>query len=456
MVLSERSGSAVELSEQAVRELKIDFRGEIVLPSNPEYDVERRVFNAAIDRRPAAIARITGALDAAAAISFARRHDLPIAVRGGGHSTPGFGVVDGGIVIDSSLLKSVEVDPVRRVARAGAGLRNGEYVPATEQLGLISPVGDSNHTGLAGMTLGGGYGYLSGKYGLAIDNLLAAEIVTADGQILRASEEEHPDLFWALRGGSGNFGVVTSFEFRVHPLTQVLGGMMIFPFPVAHDLLRAYRDITASAPDELTVYAALATPPGAQPIVALIVCYAGDISEGERAIAPFRAFGPVADMVRPMPYSAMGELVGPFAPEGMQREDRWMNISDISDETIGTLIELAEPSHSLGNTIVIKQMNGAAARVSPTATAFPHRDAPYSVLALAQWVDPAMAAPMTAWVQEVIEAVRPITNGVYVNGADSESMESVYGVNYQRLVQVKNRYDPSNVFASNINIVPSV
>jgi FAD/FMN-containing dehydrogenase len=455
MVLSERSG-AVRLSDGLIGELRANFNGELVLPDSPEYDRERQVFNAAIDRYPAVIAQITGAHDAAAAISFARRYDLPLAVRSGGHSTPGFGVVDGGVVIDTQLMKSVEVDPVRRVARAGAGLRAGEYIVKTEQLGLVSPIGDALHTGLAGMTLGGGYGYLSGKYGLAIDNLLAVEVVTADGRILRASEESYPDLFWALRGGSGNFGVVTSLEFRLHPLTQLLGGMMIYPFPVARDVLRAYRSVTASAPDELTTYAVLATPPGQDPIIGIIVCYAGDIEAGERAIAPFRALGPVADMVGPRSYSSMGEIVAPFAPEGMQRDDRWLNLAALSDETIDTLIALAEPSRSLGGAIILKQLNGAAARVSSTATAFPHRNLPYSVLATTQWPDPAMAAPMLGWVHDVIDTLSPVTRGVYVNGAEDESMDSIYGVNYSRLVQVKNRYDPSNVFNSTINIRPSI
>jgi FAD/FMN-containing dehydrogenase len=456
MVLREHAGAPIRLRDADIRELRASFHGELILPDNPAYDRERRVFNAAIDRYPAVIAQITGPHDAAAAIAFARRHELPLAVRSGGHSTPGFGVVDGGVVIDTQLLKSVEVDPVRQVARAGAGLRAGEYVTKTEQLGLVSPIGDALHTGLAGLTLGGGYGYLSGKYGLAIDNLLAAEVITADGRILRASEESYADLFWALRGGSGNFGVVTSLEFRMHPMAQVYGGMLLFPFPVARDLLRAYRELTAAAPDELTTYAVLATPPGQDSVVGVIVCYAGEAADGERAIAPFRAFGPVVDMVGPRSYSSMGEIVAPFAPEGMQRDDRWLNLPALTDDTIDALIALAEPSRSLGSAIVVKQLNGAAARVSPTATAFPHRMLPYSILALAQWPDPSMAAPMIAWVRDVIDTLRQATGGVYVNGAEDESLDSIYGVNYARLVQVKNRYDPSNVFNSTINIVPSI
>lgn len=456
MVLDERRSSSLALTRSAIQALINTLDGEVILPEDSRYDDERRVFNAAIDQRPAMIARIAGPRDASRVIAFAKLFEVPVTVRSGGHSTPGFCVRDGAIMIDTSLLKGVEVDVERRVARAGAGLRAGEYVPATEQYGLVSPVGDSNHTGLAGLTLGGGYGYLSGKYGLVIDNLLAAEVVTADGRILRASEQEHEDLFWALRGGSGNFGVVTAFEFRLHPLTQVLGGMMIFPFPLAREVLTTYRAMTQHAPDELTMYAGLATPPGQQPIAAVIVSYAGDVADGERAIAALRALGPVVDTVGPMPYSAMGQIVAPFAPEGMQRDDRWINIRELSDESIDTLIALAEPSRSLGNAIVIKQINGVAARVSPGATAFPHRHLPYSVVALAQWMDPAMAPAMRGWVSEVVEAFKPVTGGVYVNGADDEAVASIYGSNYQRLVGVKNRYDPTNFFAGNINVEPTV
>lgn len=455
MVLGERRGSSFTLSESALQRLNSTLDGELILPDDPRYDTERRVFNAAIDRRPAFIARIAGSRDAAKVIAFARLFDLPVTIRGGGHSTPGFAVNDGGVMIDTALLKGVQVDTERRIARASAGLRAGEYVAATEKYGLVSPVGDSNDTGLAGLTLGGGYGYLSGMYGMVVDNLVAAEIVTADGRILRASESEHPDLFWALRGGSGNFGVVTSFEFNVHPLTQVLGGLMFFPFPVARELLQTYRRVTKTAPDELTVYAALATPPGQDPIAALVVCYAGDIAAGEQAIAPFRALGPFMDMVGPMRYSAMGGLVAPFAPSGLQRDDRWLNISELSDDTIDTMIALADPVRSLGNAIILKQLNGAASRANPDSTAFPHRHLPYSILALAQWMDPSQAVSMSAWVQDVIDAFRPVTGGIYVNGAADESMESIYGASYERLVKVKNAYDPTNFFASNINIVPS-
>jgi hypothetical protein len=456
MVIAERRGSIAIIDDIALRAFARGFGGNVIQPGDPRYEAERKVFNASIDRRPALIVQPADAADVVRALAFAREHDLPLAVRGGGHSTPGYGIVDDGMVIDLALRKSVEVDPVARVARAGAGLRAGEYVPQTEPFGLVSPVGDAVHTGLAGLTLGGGYGWLSGKRGLITDNLLAAEIVTADGRILRASSEEHSDLFWALRGGTGNFGVVTTFEFHLEPQPAVLGGMLVYPFPMARDLLRFHREFVANAPDELTTYFALATMPDGMPVAGVMLCYSGeDLAEGERAIAPLRAFGPVADMIQPMPYSGMAHLTDPFAPEGMHREERWINQPELDDATIDALIELSDPRQSLGGTLIVKQLNGAATRVHPAATAFPHRYPHFSIVPLAAWVPPAEAEPRIAWVEKVAETVRPFSTGVYVNGAEHESVATVYGGNYERLAAVKAVYDPENLFRHNYNITPA-
>jgi len=455
MVISERRRSNEVVGDLMLRALRNRIRGNVILSDDPQYEAEREVFNAGVTKRPAVIVQVADAKDVATALAFARMHDMPVAVRGGGHSTPGYGLVDDGLVIDLSLRKDVEVDVERQVARVGTGLRAGEYVAATEKYGLVSPVGDASHTGLAGLTLGGGYGWLSGKSGLVIDNLLAVEIVTADGQILRASEDENADLFWALRGGSGNFGVATTFEFKLQPLTQVLGGLLVFPYARASEVLRAYRDLTATAPDELTSYAVLATMPDGMSIAAIMLCYSGDIAEGEQVIAPLRAMGPVADMVQPMPYSGMTALTEDMAPMGFAREDVWMNVRGLSDETLDTLIELAAPERSHGSAIIIKQLNGAASRVSPSATAFPHRNLPYSVLPLAMWPKDIDGSPLIAWVDEVEEAMAPITGGVYVNGAHSHPSSMVYGANYERLARIKSIYDPENLFRSNENIVPA-
>jgi FAD/FMN-containing dehydrogenase len=454
MVLVEQRRSTV--SYEAIAALRGRIRGEVIIPIDPRYDAERAMFNAGVDRHPAVIVQIADALDAVSAIAFAREQGLPLAVRGGGHSTPGHSMVDDGVVIDLSLRKDVRVDTERQIAYAGGGLRAGEYVAATATFGRVSPVGDASHTGLAGLTLGGGYGWLTGTRGMVVDNLISAEVVTADGDILWVSETEHPDLFWAIRGGSGNFGVVTTFEFKLRPLTQVFGGMMVFPFPMASQVLRTYREVTATAPDELTTYAALATMPDGMPIVAIMACYAGDVADGERAIAPFRALGPVADMMQPMPYSGMLKIVEDMAPMGFAREDRWPNLTELPDATLDTLIDLARPERSFGSVIVIKQCNGAASRVDPTATAFPHRHLPYSVLPLAQWQPSEDGSGRIAWVHEVIQAVRPITGGTYVNGSHDESERDVFGVNLERLTAIKNIYDPRNVFHGNRNIRPTV
>ncbi len=455
MVMSERRRSTEVVGDLTLRGLRSRIRGNVTLSDDPGYDTERQVFNAAIDRYPALFVQAADATDVATALAFARTHDMPVAVRGGGHSTPGYGLVDDGMVIDLSLQQSVEVDVERRVARAGAGLRSSEYVVATEQYGLVSPVGDAAHTGLAGLTLGGGYGWLTGKHGMVVDNLIAVEIVTADGQILRASDEDHADLFWAIRGGGGNFGVVTALDFRLQPLTQVLGGMLVFPFARAREVLGVYRDVTAAAPDELTTYAAMATMSDGASVAAIMLCHAGDIAEGERAIAPFRALGPLADTVQPMSYSGMTMMTEPMAPMGFAHADVWMNVRELSDAALDRLVDLADPIRSHGSAMIIKQLNGVAGRIAPEATAFPHRDLPYSVIPLAMWPPHVDGSPLVAWVEEVEQALAPITGGVYASGANGHPSDLIYGINYGRLSRIKAAYDPDNLFRSNENVRPA-
>lgn len=457
MVLSDHRRTTEIVEESAVRELARNLRGNVIPPRDPRYEDARQMFNVRVNRRPALIVQPADAGDVATALSFARRNDLPLAARGGGHSTPGFSTVDDGLLIDLSLLKSVTVDPVKRIAVAGGGLRAGEYISQTERYGLVSPIGDSAHTGLGGLTLGGGYGWLTGPVGMTIDRLLAAEVVTADGIVRRASTDENPDLFWALRGGSGNFGVVTHFEFDLDPISQVYGGMLVYPYERAGDVLRLYRDFTASAPDSVTTYAFIATPPGQPSIVGIMPVHVGDPAEGERILAPFRALGPVADMVGPMPYSGMTKLTEAFVPPGMEHENRWPHLTALSDGLLDTLIELGAPEHSHGGTLMIREMNGAAQRVAPDAMAFPHRAAPYSVVPLAMWPVGVERAPHIGWVDSVIEAIRPNTTGIYVNGSyPSDDPFLVYGRNFTRLVELKNRYDPENLFHGNYNIVPTI
>lgn len=457
MTVEQRRSTGPVLGSATVQEFRANLHGRFVLPTDHDYDDVRKVFNAMIDRRPALIAQCIDTDDVVEAIRFARSLDLLVAVRGGGHSVAGHSVCDNGLLIDLSLMKGIEVDAEKQIAKAQPGLNLGEYVRATEQYGLVSPVGTASDTGIAGLTLGGGYGWLSGKYGMALDNLIAAEVVLADGQVVRVSAEEHPDLYWALRGGSGNFGIVTSFEFQLYPVTQVLGGMLIYPFDKAKDVLRYFRETVAAAPDELTIYIALVTPPDGQKVVAMMLCYTGDLEEGERLIQPIREFGPpVADMIRRMPYSEMNTLIDAANPPGLQNYWKWNGLRGVTDEVIDAAVEHYARVPSPLSAILIDSVNGAARQVSPTATAFAHRDAPHGLIVLSMWQDPAGAEPNIAWARSLAAATTAYsTGGVYVNGSSDEKARAAYGVNYERLVEIKTKYDPTNFFRHNQNIQPA-
>jgi FAD/FMN-containing dehydrogenase len=442
----------------SVEEFAKGFHGEVVFPGDEGYDEVRKVFNGMIDRRPALIARCVDTQDVVRCVRFAREHDLLVSVRGGGHSVAGHGVCDGGLMIDLSLMKGIEVDAKNRAAKAGPGLRLGEFIAETEKYGLVSPTGTVSDTGLAGLTLGGGYGYLSGKYGLALDNLLSAEVVTADGRVLKANSEEHPDLYWALRGGSGNFGVVTSFELKLHPVTRVLGGVLVHPFQRAGEVLSFYREVAASAPDELTTYAALATTPDGQQAVAIMPCYCGPMREGERILEPIRAFGPpTADLIRPMKYSEMNMLVDAANPTGMQNYWKGNLMRELSDGAIDAIVEHAARVPSPRTVILIDHLHGAATRVAPSETAFAHRDTRHNVMTMSMWEDPADAEANIAWTRGLSAAIEPFAPGtVYVNGAYEQRPFAAYGANYDRLAEIKTAYDPTNFFRHNQNISPKV
>ena len=437
--------------------LAAQLQGTLILPGDPGYDDARKAFNGMIDRRPAAIACCASTDDVAAAIHFAVAHAVPVSVRGGGHAVSGSSVIDGGLVIDVGPMKALHVDVERRVATAQAGLRLGEFVEGTEVYGLVAPTGTVSDTGMAGLTLGAGFGYLNGKYGLAIDNLVGAEIVTADGSVRHISESENPDLFWAIRGGSGNFGVVTSFEFMLHPVTQVLGGLLIYPGFMANEMLHYYRDVADQAPDELTVYAALMTAPDGNPAVAMAVCWCGDIAEGERVLAPIRAWGPpVMDTIAPIPYSAMNTQVDAALPAGLRYYWKWNSLRELADEAIDAVVTAAATKPSPRSVILIDHVHGAARRVEPTATAFPHRDSPHGLVILAGWEDPADDAANRQWARDLVAATDSVsTGGVYVNEAWEDKPGAAYGVNLDRLQQIKAQYDPTNLFRHNTNITPA-
>ena len=446
------------LDASAVDELAGRLRGAVIRPTDDGYDAARTIWNGMIDRQPAVIVRCAGAADVVAAVEFARAHQLLVAVRGGGHNVSGNAVCDRGLMIDLSPMKSVRVDPVRRTARAEAGVTWGEFDAETQAFGLATTGGAVSTTGIAG--LGGGVGWLVRKHGLACDNLISVDIVTADGQLRTASEAENADLFWGIRGGSGNFGVVTSLEYRLHPVGPVLGGIVLHPQERARDMLRFYRDFTQSAPEELTAYAAFVTSPDGNPVSAMLACYSGPQEQGEAVLRPLREWGaPIADLITPRPYCDMQRILdASFAP-GLQNYWKGGFLQELSDDAIDALVAQAAVVTSPLSTLVVEYYGGAASRLPETATAFPHRLAQYNVGVMSMWTEPADAQRHVAWARDTWAAMEPYSSGrVYSNlmGVEDEArVRAAYGVNYARLVALKNEYDPTNLFQLNQNIKPT-
>ena len=433
-------------------------------PGAAGYDDARTIWNRMIDRRPALIARCAGADDVIAAVRFAREHDLLISVRGGGHNVTGHAVCDGGLMIDLSPMKATRVDPKTCVLRAEPGLTWKELDTATQAHGLATTGGIVSTTGVAGLTLGGGHGWLMRKHGLACDNVSAVEMVTADGQRLRASAQEHPELFWGVRGGGGNFGVVTAFEFRLHPLATILGGFLLFPLTRARDVLDAYRDCALTAPDELTVAVLITTWHDGTPVIAVAVCHSGEVAVGERLVRPLRALGsPILDAVRPMAYGELQTMFDATNPPGAwYYKTGYLDGAKVQGAPfVDALIAHADfPSPSPLSRIVIEHLGGAMARVPADATAFVHRAAPFDLIVIAGGFPPDATEKNVRWARETSAAMGAFMSGAaYVNylGADAsrDAVRAAYGPAYDRLVALKDRYDPDNVFRLNQNIRPS-
>jgi FAD/FMN-containing dehydrogenase len=429
---------------------------------DPGYDDARRIWNGMIDRRPAAIARCTSASDVAAAIAFARSEGLHMSVRCGDHSAAGAAVCEGGLMIDLSPMRGLEVDPERRVARVEPGLRWRDVDQATQAHGLATTGGTVSDTGVAGLTLGGGLGWLAGRYGLTCDNLLSAELVTADGERLRASADEHPDLFWAIRGGGGNFGVVTSFEFQLHPVgPTIYGGMVAHPLERAGEVLRFYRDYCASNPDEVNTACAMMTTPDGARIIAIAACHCGSLEDGEKALRPVKAFGaPVVDQMGPIPYLALQTSLDDAFPRGRRYYWKSALVTELRDGHIEAMPEQFAAAPSPHTAFLLQQVGNAANRVAPDATAFAHRDARWDALVLSGWEDAAEDARQMAWSREVYQSWRPFcTDASYTNalsGEDrQEDVRASYGSAYRRLSQIKARYDPANLFRMNANVAPA-
>jgi FAD/FMN-containing dehydrogenase len=440
------------------------FAGDLLRPNDPGYDESRRIHNGMIDKRPVLIARCRSTADVAAAVDHARREGLELSVRGGGHNVAGRAVTEGGLMIDLSLMREVEVDPSAGTARAQGGATWGDVDRATQRHGLAVTGGMISSTGIGGLTLGGGLGWLMGKHGLTVDNLLSAEVVTADGCVVTASDDEHPDLFWALRGGGGNFGVVSTFEYRLHPVGPMVTGFRIaHPFAAAEELLRFYRDFTASMGDELTINAALVHSPDGSgtPLAGLTGCHVGPAGQAERELAPLLEFGsPVDVLAGPMEYAIVNSLLDAAYPRGALNYWKSSFLDGFSDEAIAAMVARFAPCPSPTSSFVIENLHGAATRVPADATAVPFRDPGYNFLITSVWFDPAENDRNVAWTREVFDAMQPhVVRRAYVNYlADDEAGEdrirAAYGANYDRLREVKARYDPANLFRLNQNIPP--
>jgi FAD/FMN-containing dehydrogenase len=448
------------LEQAAVQEFAANLRGELLRPEDDGYDTTRAVFNGMIDKRPAIIVRCVGTSDVIQGVNFARTHDLLVSVRGGGHSVAGNAVSDGGLMLDLSPMKGIRVDPVRRTAQAQAGLTLGEFDHETQAFGLATTLGVVSVTGIGGLTLGGGLGWLNGKHGLACDNLLSADVVTADGHVLTASDEENEDLFWGIRGGGGNFGVVTLFEYQLHPVGPVLGGGLRYPAAQARDFLRFYHEFASTCPDELSTAASLGQAPDGSVVVGVAVCYCGPIETGERVLHPLRTFGsPLEDNIQPMSYRALQSAPDGGFPLGRQHYWKSSYLKHLSDEAIEVMLRFVAEMPSPISGVGLQQMHGAASRVAPAATAFPHRDEHYDFLILSQWADPTDSEENMRWTRRLFEQMEPFfEKGVYVNNLGEEGEDRVreaYGEHYERLVALKDKYDPTNQFRLNQNIRPT-
>ena len=456
--------------ESGVAALEGVFAGELVAPGDVQYETARRVWNGMVDRRPAVIARCVDERDIATALRVAVERDLPVAVRGGGHNVAGNAVCDGGVVIDLAALKQIDVDPVRRIARVQPGVLLGELDRDTQEAGLATPTGNVSMTGLAGLTLGGGLGWIARKYGPTCDNLLSAQVITLVGEIVRASADENPDLLWGLRGGGGNFGVVSSFEYQLHDVEpDVLAGGVLYSFADAPAVFRFFAEFVSEAPDELSVTAStfraapgLPVPPEmyGELVTILAVCYAGDLSAGEKALRPLRNFGrPLADLIAPMPYTTLQTASDAAYPSGRQNYWKSHYIDEITDDLIATLIEHAPRMPSPLSSFYFQHLGGAISRTGAEHAAFGHRDGEFDFAILTVWQDPAQTDENVAWARDFFDAMQPHSTGVYVNNLGTEGADRVKAAyapaTYDRLVGLKRTYDPRNVLRLNQNIAPA-
>ncbi|MFO1142461.1 MAG: FAD-binding oxidoreductase [Amaricoccus sp.] len=463
-------GGTRQIAESTADALARGLKGSLVRIGEPGYEEARTVWNGMIDRRPGLVVRAAAASDVVATVDFAREHGVLMSIRGGGHQIGGLAVADGALMLDLSAMRSIEVDPGMRTARVGPGATLAELDAATQAHGLAVPVGINSTTGIAGLTLGGGFGWITRKFGLTVDNLRAAEVVTADGTLRRASAEQNPELFWALKGGGGNFGVVTSFDFRLHPVgPEVVSGLLIHPIEAAPEILREFRRICAEAPDELTTWAVVRKAPPApfipeawhgNGILVLATCYAGSVEDGERAVAALRALGePIVDLVGPKPFAAWQQALDPLLAPGARNYWKSHDFVELSDAAIGVILDAAGRLPDPQTEIAIAHLGGAMARVASDATPFPQRKAHFTMNVHARWDDPGKDMACIGWARALFDAAAPHSAGsVYVNfipADEPDRLVAAYGGNLERLRRAKAMYDADNLFRCNHNIRPT-
>jgi FAD/FMN-containing dehydrogenase len=456
------------MARPTIDQLREQVRGDVIAPDGGAYEEARKVYNAMIDKRPAVVVRPVNAGDVIAAVNFARESGIDLAIRGGSHGVPGFGTCDGGVVVDLSRMKGVRVDPAKRAARAEGGATWGDLNAATHAFGLATTGGIISTTGVGGLTLGGGIGYLARGLGLSCDNLISADVVTADGRFLVSTENVNADLFWALRGGGGNFGVVTSFEFKLEPIKDIYGGPMFFELEDAGDVIRFYRDFIVDAPEKFGGFPAfqIAPPlpfiPGnrhGETFLAFVACWAGPLDEGEAVLKPLHDVAPVvAEHVGPMPYPALNAAFDPLYPPGLQHYWKANFVKELTDDAIEAHLAHGPKVPVVSSTVHIYSINGACHRVAPDDTAFAYRDATFATVIAGMWPDPAANEANIKWVRDYYDATAPLSEeGGYINFMaedDQSRIKANYKGNYDRLVDVKRKYDPDNLFHLNQNIKP--
>jgi FAD/FMN-containing dehydrogenase len=451
--------TGADMNDDVIHSFQSSLSGTVLRPDDEGYAAACALWNGMIDKHPALIARCATSQDVVSAVNFAREQGMQLSVRGGGHSAAGTALVDDGLVVDLSQMRSVQVDADRRIAYAQGGATWADFDKATHAHGLATTGGAISTTGVAGLTLGGGLGWLMRSFGMTCDNLIGAEVVTASGDVIRASESENADLLWGLRGGGGNFGVVTNFEFRLHPLDTVLGGMIAHPFERAREALEFYREFNRDAPDELAVFCPMMTTPDGVKVVAFVVCYAGDPEKGQDVIKPLLEWGPpVMAEVGPMPYPQMQQMLDEAFPPGLQVYWRGDFIRSLHDEVIDKMIEHFRNVPSPLSALLLERFGGQVSRIPEESSAFVHRHADYNLAIISRWADPSEADQNIAWARAIHDDIRPYSTGVYVNylGEEGEDrIKAAYGPDvYARLAQLKAKYDPENLFRANHNIQP--